>query len=132
MACILIAEDDAPTARLLRGILEGEGHDVHAVSDGALCLAAARARAFDLALVDIVLPGRSGLEVVEDLRRDFHSIKIIAMSGGGPRRPDQLLVRARELGADRIVHKPFFPDEIVESVRVLLGSEQADPATVGG
>ena len=94
MACILIAEDDAQTARLMRSTLEGEGHSVHAVADGELCLAAARETVFDLALVDIVLPGRSGLEVVEDLRREFRAMKIIAMSGGGPRRPDQLLVRA--------------------------------------
>ncbi len=115
-----------------RAPLEGEGHSVHAVSDGELCLAAAREAVFDPALVDIVLPGRSGLEVVEDLRREFRSMKIIAMSGGGPRRPDQLLMRAIELGADRIIHKPFFPVEIVEAVRALLDSEQAEPASAGG
>lgn len=102
------------------------------MSDGEVCLAAAREAVFDPALVDIVLPGKSGLEVVEDLRHEFRSMKSIAMSGGGPRRPDQLFVRATELGAHRIVHKPFFPDEIVESVRALLGSGQAEPAAAGG
>ena len=75
-----------------------------------------------LVITDIVMPGKSGLEVITEIRRKHPSVRIIAMSGGGRIEYVQdLLEKATELGADAVLSKPLNLDLLENTVERLLG-----------
>ena len=83
MARILIIDDDEQVRRYLRKILEAQGHEVVAASDGKLGIELCREEPTDLIITDIFMPEKEGLETIGELRRDYPDVKIIAISGGG-------------------------------------------------
>ena len=101
MAYILIAEDEAPLNRLLEQNLQLVGHRTRSVFDGRTALAAAQQESFDLALMDIMMPGLSGLEVKARLPQELPVIFVTAKTAV----TDQLL--GLQLGADDYITKPF-------------------------
>ena len=101
MAYILIAEDEAPLNRLLEQNLQLVGHRTRSVSDGTAALAAAQQEDFDLALLDIMMPGLSGLEVKARLPQELPVIFVTAKTAV----TDQL--QGLRLGADDYITKPF-------------------------
>jgi two-component system, OmpR family, response regulator VicR len=119
---ILIVEDDVPLARILRDNFVYDGFEVECVGDGNLAIAAARAFAPDLVVLDVMLPGRDGFELVSLLRRDGQTP--VVMLTARAQKADKL--RGLDLGADDYVTKPFDLEELLARVRAVL--RRASPA----
>jgi DNA-binding response OmpR family regulator len=117
MTRILIVEDEPAIAIGLEDDLKMEGYEVEVVDDG--CVAAARAReaAFDLILLDIMLPGKDGFEVCRELRRHGVRTPILMLTA---KAQESEKVMALELGADDYVTKPFGTRELRARIKAML------------
>ncbi len=117
MATILIADDDARIRLLLRSILRGEGHAVVEAADGEAALAAVRAHRPAVAVLDVQMPGRSGLDVCRALRADpqLRGIGVVIVSATATRDD------AERAGADAFLPKPFSPLRPLAVVGELVG-----------
>lgn len=113
---ILIVEDDAALARVLRDNLVFEGFDVERVADGHLAVNVARSFAPDLIILDIMLPGRDGFDLCRLLRRGG-SVPIIMLTARS-QKADKL--KGLALGADDYVTKPFDIEELMARVHAVL------------
>lgn len=121
MARIVVFEDEEALRLLLVDVLSEEGHDVVSASTGMASGDASVVGAADLILTDLMMPDCDGLEVIANVRALNRGARIIAMSGGGRTVTTSFLPMARELGADRVLDKPFLPDTLIAEVRDLLG-----------
>jgi DNA-binding response OmpR family regulator len=121
MSWIMIADDDLDFRGMLKMLLERHGHQVMEACDGFEATRICRDRIPDLAVVDIIMPNKEGLELITDLRRNSPEVPVMAVSGGGRIGPDTYLELARKMGADRILTKPFPLDEFMTAVDELLG-----------
>jgi DNA-binding NtrC family response regulator len=122
MAHILIIDDDNRLRQLLRLILGRSGHTTVEACDGDAALSACASEQFDLALCDILMPGREGLETIRELRQRFPNLRVIAMSGGlGSLSMDPLRI-ATFLGACRTLPKPFRIEQLLTLVNEALTS----------
>ena len=110
---VLVIEDNGDLRNLVRLALEGAGHEVLTATQGVEGLAYLNGHAVDAVVTDLFMPEMDGIEVIAQLRRQFPGVKIVAMSG----RPgvDYLAV-AKELGAARILRKPFGMDDLLTAV----------------
>lgn len=127
MKKILVADDEPTLVATLKYNLEREGYQVITSTDGESALEAARAGRPDLIVLDLMMPGLSGLEVCRILRRET-SIPILLLTA---RDTEVDKVVGLELGADDYVTKPFGMAELMARVRALL--RRADqPAPVEG
>lgn len=119
MARILIADDDDEIRRMLVVSLVDHGHEIGAVQDGHQASAALAKSMPDLILLDALLPGRDGFELLEELngsgRRE--RTRILMLTAGGS---EQDATRAFELGADGYITKPLDPAELVVQVERML------------
>ena len=116
MASILIIEDDEAIAELERDYLEMAGHAVRIERDGRTGLTLALSGDFDLVLLDVMLPGMSGLEICRAIRAAL-DIPILMCTA---RTTDFDAVRGLELGADDYIKKPFSPAELAARVEAHL------------
>ncbi|MBG0816628.1 response regulator transcription factor [Planomonospora sp. ID82291] len=123
MATILLVEDDTNIKDLVTFRLEMEGHEVTAVDDGRDALAVAQADPPDLAVLDVMLPGYSGLEICRKLRADASTaeIAIIMLTARGQ---ESDVEAGFDAGADDYVTKPFSPRELARRVEALLARGQ--------
>ena len=115
---ILVIDDDPDIRRLLRLALEEAGYDVREAQEGDDGLAIAKQEQCSLAIVDLFMPGKEGLETILTLRREMPLIKLIAMSGGSSHA--DLLAVATSFGADRTIYKPYDLDTLLTSIASLL------------
>lgn len=123
MARILVIDDMPAVTGLLSAVLEGCGHAVVERNNGATGLAELNGGGFDLVVVDMMMPGLDGIEVVKRLRAAGHKAPVIAMSGGTDDFPASHSLKMSEMyGADRLLFKPFGNDELVAMVEQLLDS----------
>jgi len=113
-ARILVADDEPSIRWLLERLLQQAGHSVTVVEDGATALARAVAEPFDLAFVDVRMPGLDGLEALSQLRVEAPDTAVIVMTAHGSVRA---AVEAMQRGAYDYLTKPFDNDE----VRLLVG-----------
>lgn len=120
MARILIIDDDEVLLYLFRQMLEQAGYEVVEALNGEVGLKLFRAERADLIITDIFMPEKDGLETIQDLRREFPRVKIIAMSGGEKRRHFSFLEAAQGLGADCVFAKPFKREEMLATIQELL------------
>ena len=114
---VLVVDDEAAIRRSLSGILADEGYDTALAEDGERALACVRERAPDVVLLDIAMPGRDGIAVLEDLRRSHPSLPVVMMSGHGT---IETAVRATQLGAFDFVEKPLSLEKLLLTVRHAL------------
>ena len=117
MAKILVVEDEPGIALGLEDSLRLEGHEVEMLADGLTGGSMACQQNFDLILLDIMLPRKSGFEVCNELRRAGNSTPIILLTARGQ---ESDRVRGLDLGANDYVTKPFSPRELMARVRALL------------
>jgi len=115
-ARILVVEDEPKLAALLRDYLSAAGHQVQCIADGLAVLPAVRAAMPDLILLDLMLPGRSGLEICRELRT-FSDVPVMIITARVDE-VDRLL--GLDLGADDYICKPFSPREVVARARAIL------------
>lgn len=121
-ARILVADDEAALRKALRVTLEDEGYDVFEAANGGAALNALRAQRADLIICDMFMPGMDGFETLRKLRREFPSVPVIAISGGGSHGGVDLdvLDMARHLGASEVLYKPLGRAALLAAVRALL------------
>ncbi|GAB4229386.1 MAG: sigma-54 dependent transcriptional regulator [Acidobacteriota bacterium] len=118
MKARLLVVDDEPNVRAsLAAVLEDEGYSVETVPTGEDCLRRVTQKAFDVILLDIWLPGRDGLAVLEELRRIAPHAAVIMISGHGS---IEAAVRATKLGAFDFVEKPLSVEKVILAVEHAL------------
>ncbi|GAB4374013.1 MAG: response regulator [Deltaproteobacteria bacterium] len=124
---ILVVEDEPKLADLLREYLEQAGYDAHCLRDGREVVRWVRERSPDLILLDLMLPGKDGMEICREIR-SFSGVPIIMVTAR-IEEIDRLL--GLELGADDYVCKPFSPREVVARVRAVLRRAVGTSAPAG-
>jgi two-component system response regulator RegX3 len=122
MGHILVVEDEPALADAVGYALRGDGHEVEAVEDGESALAAATERRFDLLVLDLMLPGVSGIEICRRLRSES-AIPILMLTA---RDAEVDRVLGLEAGADDYVTKPFSMTELLARVRAILRRRELD------
>ena len=118
MADILIVDDEDEIRATLELALVEAGHVVRQAADGGAALRMYQERRPDLIIMDLVMPGKEGLEAIIEIRGQDSPVKIIAISGA-----TYNLKVAKLLGADHILEKPFRHEAIVELVETALNPE---------
>ena len=124
---IMIVEDEEKLASLLGDYLKQSGFDSVWIADGSQVLPRVREQLPDLVLLDLMLPGRDGLEICKEIR-SFSQLPIIMITAR-VEEIDRLL--GLELGADDYICKPFSPREVVARVKTVLrrsGEQASTPA----
>lgn len=114
---LLVVEDEKRMAELLRKALREEGYAVTVALDGIAAFEMARASAFELILLDVMLPGIDGFEVADRLRRNGSRVPILMLTARDTT-PD--IVQGLDLGADDYLTKPFSLEVLLARVRALL------------
>jgi two-component system, OmpR family, phosphate regulon response regulator OmpR len=116
-AHLLVVDDDARLRALLQRFLAEQGFRVSTAADAAAARAALAAVAFDLVVLDVMMPGESGLDLAESLRRKGREVPILMLTARGA--PDDR-VAGFEHGADDYLQKPFDPRELALRIRTIL------------
>jgi len=121
-ARVLVVEDHDETRDVVAMLLRTEGYEVVLAPDGDAAVAAAHPSRPQIAIVDIFLPRKDGVAVIEELVRDLPSLAIIAVSADT--REDRLgaLMRARSAGAHLTLRKPLEPWVLLKAVESASGS----------
>ena len=113
---VLIIDDDVELCELLAARMEGEGFEIEAVHDGVRGLERALSREHSLIVLDLMLPGMAGLDVLRRVRQQSPVPVLILTARGGD--ADRIL--GLEIGADDYVPKPFNPRELIARMRAIL------------
>jgi len=127
---ILVVDDEAPIRRALRSALTGHGYDVEVAEGGGVALDAIATWAPDAVVLDLMMPGVDGFEVVRQTRT-WSQVPIVVLSARGEERSK---VDALDLGADDYLTKPFGIEELLARLRAVLrrtGGPQVQQLTVG-
>ncbi len=120
MTQILIIEDEAAMREVMSRALRVRGYEVHLAKDGAEGLAMWDAVHPDAVVTDLHMPNVDGIETIIALRSRDANVRIVAVSGGDSRASFLALDSAGDLGATRVLPKPFRPDELVAAVEAVL------------
>jgi DNA-binding response OmpR family regulator len=118
---VLVVDDDPAMTEYVREALRQQGFDVVVAGSGEQALRMVARDVVNLIIIDILMPGKDGLETIMELRRRQNAAKVIAMSGGGSFHLANALMWAEQLGAQRTLRKPFTPQELIATVRETLG-----------
>lgn len=120
MAKILIVDDEKVVRDLLRTVLENDGHSVSEVTDGQEALDASAQESYDIAIVDLILPRKNGLDTIVELRKRCPDLRFVVMTGAlpalleGNRNMDDLLGPVVKLT------KPMRPADLLKAVRAAM------------
>ena len=130
MRRVLVVDDEPHIRTVLRGYLQADGFEVAEAADGAAALAAMRDQPPDLVLLDVMMPGIDGLEVLRQLRT-FSDVYVILVTARAEE-VDKLV--GLGVGADDYITKPFSPREVTARVKAVLrrdrGGRTAEEATL--
>jgi DNA-binding response OmpR family regulator len=118
MASILIADDDKTYRDSIQKALEREGHSVEATSDVDGALQALHAGRFDLIVCDYRMPGKDGLDLLEELRREKSGVPVLMLSACADAWTE---ARALELGAVELLRKPIRRRTLIERAARFAG-----------
>ena len=116
-AHLLVVDDDARLRDLLQRFLTDQGFRVTAVADAAAARGTLAAMTFDLMVLDVMMPGESGLSLAESLRRDGNEVPILMLTARGA--PEDRIA-GLEHGVDDYLAKPFDPRELALRIRTIL------------
>jgi two-component system phosphate regulon response regulator OmpR len=122
---LLVVDDDARLRALLQRFLSEQGFRVTAAADAAAARHALAGFAFDLMVLDVMMPGENGLELAESLRREGQDVPIIMLTARGA--PDDRIA-GLEAGVDDYLGKPFDPRELALRIRTILRRAAPPPA----
>ncbi|WP_372603907.1 response regulator transcription factor [Actibacterium sp.] len=118
---VLLIEDEPNIIEAIRFILSRDGWSVQTHSDGRNAFDAVRTRKPDLVILDVMLPGRSGFEILHDIRADAETqtLPVLMLTAKGQTKDREM---ATKLGVDRFMSKPFSNADVLAAVRELAGS----------
>lgn len=121
---ILIAEDEPSILEALSFVLERAGWTIRTVTDGEAVMGAVRRERPRMLVLDIMLPKRSGFEVLKQIRADpvTSALPVLVLTAKGQQQDRRV---AEELGADSFVTKPYANADVVRAVRALLDGARA-------
>ncbi len=122
---ILIVEDDRTLRQALAFNLSREGYDLLSAADGETALGIARAQDLDMILLDVMLPGMSGVELLRTLRREGRDTPVIILSAKGEE-IDRVV--GLKVGADDYIAKPFSRPELLARIEAVLRRNRRTPA----
>lgn len=125
MAKILVIDDEPSIVNLVSGYLRPEGYEVFTASDGPSGLKAAQAYKPDLVVLDVMLPGMDGLELLSRLRRES-DVYVILLTA---RTEETDRIVGLSVGADDYVTKPFSPRELTARIKAALRRLRAGPGS---
>jgi DNA-binding response OmpR family regulator len=121
---ILVAEDDANILTGLKDTLESEGYRVSTAVDGQEALALLQGHTYDLIILDIMMPGKSGYDVCRQIRSQNEDLPVIMLTA----KSEEIdKVVGLELGADDYITKPFGVHELLARISAVLRRFQRDP-----
>jgi two-component system alkaline phosphatase synthesis response regulator PhoP len=125
---ILLVEDEPGLVMTLTDRLEAEGYAVASASDGDAGLARASSEDFDLLILDVMLPRKSGLDVCRKLRQNGNNVPVLMLTARG-----QVVdkVVGLQLGADDYLTKPFDMMELLARIEALLRRTRVEPVAAG-
>lgn len=128
---VLLIEDEPNIVEAVRFILSRDGWSVDTHADGRSALEAIRRRAPDVVVLDVMLPNRSGYDILQDLRADpaTAALPVLMLTARGQKKDREL---AERLGASLFMTKPFSNAEVLASVNRLMDEAAAPPAAAGG
>jgi CheY-like chemotaxis protein/anti-sigma regulatory factor (Ser/Thr protein kinase) len=119
-ATVLLAEDDGPSRQIYLTVLSSEGYSVIEVPDGQSALDVINSRPVDLLLTDIMMPGMTGIELLERAREVRPDLRAIVMTG---HKTSDAVLGALRNRACEFLEKPFRTEELLETVRSVLGRD---------
>ncbi|MFV5689307.1 response regulator transcription factor [Flavobacterium sp. ZT3R25] len=119
---ILVIEDDILMVKILEFILRKEGYELTIAKDGIEGIEKLNSVNPDLVITDIILPFKSGLEVISFVKENFNHIPVIVVSSMGEE--EGTVLEAFNLGADDFVSKPFNPNELKIRVKRIFDRKQ--------
>ena len=123
MTTILVVDDHKELRTVVRRVLTEVGYEVAEAEDGAAALVAFRAHPPALVITDIVMPEKTGIEIIATMKREHPEVKVLAISGGGRTHVMDFLAIARKTGADAALEKPFRKSDLLARVAELLGPQ---------
>jgi two-component system phosphate regulon response regulator OmpR len=126
---LLVVDDDARLRALLQRFLAEQGFRITAAADAAAARRALAAFAFDLVVLDVMMPGESGIELVESLRREGQDVPVLMLTARGA--PDDRIA-GLEAGVDDYLGKPFDPRELALRIRTILRRATPPPVETSG
>ena len=120
--CILVVDDEPHIGRVLSTVLGAEGFDVELAADGAEGLRAIASGSIDLVVLDLIMPGANGLEVLAKIRTDPEKgdTPVIILTAKGQ---DTDREAALAGGANDFLTKPFSPRKLIARIREILGAD---------
>ncbi|SEN85895.1 response regulator transcription factor [Palleronia pelagia] len=123
---VLLIEDEPNIIEAVRFILSRDGWRVSTHADGADAVDAVRARAPDLVILDVMLPDRSGYDILADLRADesMRELPVLVLTARGQQKDRDLALR---LGATEFMVKPFSNQALLEAVRLIAAPSTEAP-----
>ena len=118
---VLLIEDEPNIIEAINFILSREGYDVVTHANGHDAMDAVRERSPDMIILDVMLPGRSGFEILEDLRADaaYAETPVLMLTARGQTRDREF---AEKLGVSMFMTKPFANSEVLDAVRSLTAN----------
>ncbi|MGE5504401.1 MAG: response regulator [Actinomycetota bacterium] len=117
MANVLIADDDVALRRVFRLWLEEAGYAVEEATNGMAALDRLARGGIDAVVLDVVMPGVDGIDVLRALRDSCHGVRIVAVSGGGMAMPAPVALKLMQaLGVEASLLKPVARDELLHAI----------------
>lgn len=120
MSHILVVDDEPQMRAMLGALLRQNGYQVSEAEDGDAALKMAGSTDVDLIILDLLMPGKEGLETLMAFRKEKNPPRIIAVSGGARSIGADFLPAALKLGACRTFQKPFRSEELLAAIRELI------------
>jgi two-component system chemotaxis response regulator CheY len=117
---ILIIDDDVSIVRMLKQQLEKEEFQVWTAASGHEATKRIMDQRPDVVITDMIMPERDGCGIISQLKLLWPAAKIIAMSGGGSISAEMCLQMAQDLGADKVMRKPFERQELIHTIGELV------------
>lgn len=124
MAHILVVDDEPTIVKLLTFNIEQEGHTVSSATNGTTALEIASEQAIDLIVLDLMLPGMTGIDVCKELRKQENYTPILMLTAKDGEY-DKII--GLELGADDYMTKPFSPREVTARIKAILRRVEMSP-----
>lgn len=131
MHSVLVVDDEVDVRDAIKRVLDRAGYSVRLVENGAGALTELRTCPADVVITDIIMPKINGVEAIDSIRKEFPSVRIIAISGGGnfglaAYQPNAIttsayLAAAERAGAHMILTKPFESKDLIQAVEQVLG-----------
>lgn len=128
MAKILLVEDDDLVRDMLTQVLERASHQVSEAGDGEQAAGILAKEQPDLLITDIIMPKKSGISLISEVKTQHPNLEIIAISGGGRLDPAGYLDMSESLGAGASFEKPIDNNALLMAIDLLLHRKKVTPA----